>query len=123
MFQRAPPEVDGFGVITWTPGLIRSVQVLMPLGLPLRVAMETTESVTMPLVGLALQSSATRPALVSRVMSGSRENATRSAFKPDATARLWSPDAPYDWVKVMFLPAGVAWKALMICWYAACGVE
>jgi hypothetical protein len=48
-------------------------------------------------------------------MSVSREKATMSAFSPDSTARLWSPDAPYDWVKVTFLPAGVAWKALMSC--------
>ena len=39
------------GVMTWMPGLIRSAQSLMPLGLPLRVAMTTTESVTMPLLG------------------------------------------------------------------------
>ena len=55
MFQRAPPEVNGFGVITWTPGLIRSSQVLMFFGLPLRVAMTTTESVIMPLYWSAFQ--------------------------------------------------------------------
>ena len=37
MFQRAPPEVNGFGVMTSTPGLVRSAQVLMFFGLPLRV--------------------------------------------------------------------------------------
>src|SRR5262249_2694753 len=31
-FQRAPPEVNGFGVITEMPGLSRSFQVLMCLG-------------------------------------------------------------------------------------------
>src|SRR5690242_1983611 len=35
-FQRAPPEVFGFGVTTITPGLTRSSQSLMPFGLPLR---------------------------------------------------------------------------------------
>ena len=48
-FQRAPPEVNGLGVITSTPGLIRSSQVLMFFGLPLRTTSTTTESVTMPL--------------------------------------------------------------------------
>ena len=54
MFQRAPPEVNGLGVMTWTPGLVRSVQVLMFFGLPLRVPMTTTESVTMPLYWFAV---------------------------------------------------------------------
>ncbi len=35
-FQRAPPEVFGFGVITAIPGLMRSPQSLMPFGFPLR---------------------------------------------------------------------------------------
>jgi hypothetical protein len=77
----------------------------------------------MPFAGSAFQSSATRPALTSRVMSGSSENATISALRPDSTARLCSPDAPYDCLKATFRPSGVAWKALMIFSYAACGVE
>ena len=39
------------------------------------------------------------------------------------TARLWSPEAPKDWVNVTFLPAVVAWNALIRLAYAACGVE
>src|SRR3546814_5774422 len=35
-FQRAPPLVFGLGVMTCTPGLMRSFQSLMCLGLPLR---------------------------------------------------------------------------------------
>ena len=50
MFQRAPPEVNGLGVTTCTPGLIRSCQVLMCLGLPLRTMNTTTEFVTKPCV-------------------------------------------------------------------------
>src|SRR3569833_2996447 len=123
MFQRAPPEVDGMGVITWMPGLMRSGQSLRFFGLPLRVVMVTTESVMNPCWGLLFQSEATSPAFTSRVTSGSREKSTTSALSPAATARLWSPEAPYDWVKVMFLPAGVFWNALMSCWNAACGVE
>ena len=49
MFQRAAPEENGFGVMTSTPGLVRSSQVLMFFGLPLRVTRTTTELVTMPL--------------------------------------------------------------------------
>src|SRR5438045_2359518 len=123
MFQRAPPEVAGFGVMTWTPGLVRSAQVFRFLGLPLRVVMVTTESVMKPFCGPEFHDGSTRPALTSRVTSGSREKSTMSAFRPATTARLWSPEAPYDWVKVMFLPAGVFWKALIRSWKAACGVE
>ena len=49
MFHCAPPEVNGFGVMTSTPSLTRSSQVWMSFGLPLRTAKTTTESVTMPL--------------------------------------------------------------------------
>ena len=65
-FQRAPPEVNGFGVSTWTPGLVRSLQPLMCLGLPLRTTKTTTESVTMPLRRAAFQPFETRPALDER---------------------------------------------------------
>src|SRR5664279_5040720 len=95
-FQRAPPEVNGLGVMTCTPGLVKSAQVLMFLGLPLRVTITTTERVTMPLYWFAFQVVATLPALTSRVMSGSREKLTTSAFRPATTARLWSPEAPED---------------------------
>ena len=55
-FQRAPPEVNGFGVSTSTPGLTRSSQPLMFFGLPGRTASATTERVTIPFVGVAFQS-------------------------------------------------------------------
>ncbi len=48
-FQRAPPEVNGLGVITWTPFLVRSSQVVMCLGLPLRTTKTTIVSATIPL--------------------------------------------------------------------------
>src|ERR1700712_184831 len=38
-------------------------------------------------------------------------------------ARVWSPDAPYDCVKVMFFPAVVAWNAEMRLANACVGVE
>ena len=44
-------------------------------------------------------------------MSGASENATMSASSPAATARLCSPDAPYDCEKETSLPAAVFWKA------------
>ena len=47
-FHFAPPEVWTFGVTTSTPGLIRSAQLRMFFGLPLRTAKTTTECVTIP---------------------------------------------------------------------------
>ncbi len=49
MFHFAAPEVNGFAVTTWTPGLIRSSQRLIFFGLPGRTAKTTTELVTIPL--------------------------------------------------------------------------
>src|SRR3954451_17122594 len=123
MFHLAPPEVKGLGLITSTPGLIRSAQLLMCLGLPLRTANTTIESVTKPLYLSAFQSLATRPFFTSLFTSGWRERATTSAGRPASTARSWSPEAPYDWVKPTPLPAAVFWKAGMIFWYASWGVE
>ena len=94
MFQRAPPDVNGFGVTTWTPGLSRSSQVLMPLGLPLRTVNTTTELVTNPWYLSAPQLGATSSALTSLLTSGASESATTSAGWPASTARAWSPDAP-----------------------------
>ncbi len=48
-------------------------------------------------------------------MSGASENATTSASRPDATARLCSPDAPYDWENETPLPAADFWKAGISC--------
>jgi hypothetical protein len=94
MFHLAPPEVNGFGVSTWTPGLTRSSQVLMFFGLPLRTPMTATESVIIPWYWSLFQPASTSLSVTSRVMSGSRENATMSALSPDSTARLWLPEAP-----------------------------
>src|ERR1700743_2636710 len=99
MFQRALPEVDGLGVITSIPGLIRSSQPVMCLGLPLRTTNTTTESDENPFCGLASQSDATRLSLTSRVMSGVVEKATTSAGWPESTARLCEPEAPKDEAK------------------------
>jgi hypothetical protein len=114
MFHWAPPEVNGFGVITSTPSFSRSSQVWMFSGFPGRTAKTTTESVTMPLYSFWFQSSSTRPASINRVMSGSSENATTSAARPASTARLCSPDDAYDWSKSKPSPSGVSWKPGMI---------
>src|SRR5690242_8672513 len=107
MFHFAAPEVNGLGVRTLTPGLSRSSQVWMFFGLPLRTTNETTERETRPLVAFWAQLGSTSPALTSRVMSGSSENATTSAACPASTARLWSPEAPKDSLNETPLPAVV----------------
>ena len=43
--------------------------------------------------------------------SGSSERCTSSAWRPPSTARLWSPEAPYDVVNLTSLPASVSWKS------------
>src|SRR5215203_5341489 len=114
MFHLAPPDVNGLGSITSTPGLITSSQVLMFFGLPLRTTRTTTDSVTKPSYLFWFQSSSTRPASTSRVMSGSSENSTTSAGSPPSTARDWSPEPPYDCLNDTPLPPEVLLKAGMI---------
>ncbi len=94
MFHLAPPDVNGFGVTTCTPGLTRSCHVRIFLGLPSRTTKQTTERVTMPWYWLFFQFLATKPRLTSVVMSGSSESMTTSALRPSTIARAWSPDAP-----------------------------
>ena len=110
MFQRAPPEVAGFGSITSTSGLARSSKLVMCFGLPGRTIRVTTESVTIPLYWFWSQSAETMPASTRRCMSGSSENSTTSAGWPDSTARLWSPDAPNELEKSTSLPSDVSLK-------------
>ena len=66
----------------------------MPLGLPLRVTIVTTEPNGMPLCSSGFQSSSTRPDFTRRVTSGSTEKFTMSVGRPDSTLRDWSPEAP-----------------------------
>ena len=79
MFQRALPDVDGLGVTTSTPGLIRSSQPVMCLGLPLRTTITTTELTAIPFWDWRPNCWTTRSSLTRRVMSGVVENATTSA--------------------------------------------
>src|SRR4051794_9174738 len=122
-FQRAPPEVNGFALMTWVPGLIRSAHVLMPLGFPSRTTNTTIESVTMPPNLSLFQLVLTRPACESTETSGASERFTTSAGRPLCTAAACGPEAPYDCLNVTSLPAAVAWKAGMILLNAAAGVE
>ena len=59
----------------------------MPLGLPLRTMIVTTEPNGTPLFGPEFQSSSTWPDFTRRVMSGSRLKCTMSAANPDSTLR------------------------------------
>src|SRR5450756_1342950 len=111
MFHLAPPEVNGFGSITSTLGFVRSAQVVIPLGLPLRTTRTTTDLVTKPLYLFWSQVLSTRLALTRRAMSGASEHSTTSAGSPASTALLCSPDAPYDSLNLTFAPASVFWKA------------
>src|SRR5580700_3903794 len=112
-FHLALPELNGLGVMTFTPDFTRSAQVLMCFGFPGRTMNDTTESVTMPLVGPSSQVGETRPAVTSFCMSGSSEKFTTSAGRPWVTEVAWVPDGPKDWVKVTPCPAAVRLNALI----------
>ena len=71
----------------------------------------TTESLTKPFVPFLFQFAETSPALTSFSTSASREKFTTSACRPLSTARACAPEPPYDWLKPMPVPSGVAWKA------------
>jgi hypothetical protein len=124
MFQRAPPEVNGFGVMTSIPALTRSSQPRIFFGFPSRTTNTTTESWIMPPHRARFQLFGTFPALTRRSTSGSSESATTSAGRPAMTARVCSPELPYDWLKEALRPAFVeSLKASMIFAYASFGVE
>ena len=93
-FQRAPPEVNGFALMTWMPGFVRSAHVLMFFGLPLRPTNTTIESVTLPLYCVLFQLVLMSPACESTEMSGARERLTTSAGSPLWTAAACVPEAP-----------------------------
>src|SRR5215218_9390366 len=122
-FQRAPPDVNGFAVITSTPSRTRSSQPRMWSGLPFRTASTTTERLTIPSNSSDAQSFATSPASTSLSTSGASENATTSVSSPASTARLCSPDPPYDCSNVTPLPSSVAWNFGISSSYTSRGVE
>src|SRR5262245_44466753 len=123
MFHFAEPELNGFGVTTWTPGSTRSAQPLMCFGLPFRTANTTTVSASIPRYDCLSQFLSTSPASTRMFTSSPVERNTRSAFRPAATARAWSVDAAYDWVNETPLPGAVCCQAWMIFPYTVLGVE
>src|SRR5581483_10542688 len=86
--QRAPPELNGFGNTTCTPGFTRSSQVRMCFGLPFRSTKTTTDFETMPLCAFDAHDRSTSFELTSRSMSVDTEKFTTSAGRPAATALL-----------------------------------
>src|ERR1700733_11474935 len=110
-FHLALPELKTLGVITLTPGLMRSAQVVMCLGFPGRTMNETMEFVTMPLVGVRSHEFETRPALTTLVMSGVSEKLTRSAGSPSTTEVACVPEGPKEEETVTPAPAFVLAKA------------
>src|SRR5579884_156143 len=93
-FHFAEPELKGFGVTTWTPGRMRSLQPLMCFGLPLRTAKTTTVSAAIPSYDWRFHVGLTRPASTRRFTSSPVERNTRSAGCPAATARAWFVEGP-----------------------------
>src|SRR5262249_33752358 len=108
MSHFAPPELNGFGKTTCTPGLIRSSQLRMCFGLPLRRTKTTTERDTMPPYLLPAHDLSTCFDTTRRVMSPSTEKLTTSAGRPAATALLCTSEAANESVKLMPFPAAVA---------------
>ena len=93
-FQRAPPEMNGFGVITSTPGLTRSFQPLMCFGLPGRTERTTTESVTMPVVAVLVPVRRDDPGLDQALHVGIEREHRDIGLRPLQDGWLWVPDAP-----------------------------
>ena len=107
MFQRAPPEVNGFGVTTSTPPAAGRPRSGCPSGCPCGRTNTTTEFWTirrctglLPVLG---DDARRRPA---RCMSGSSGRWTKSAGWPASTARDWSPEAPNEFENSTPSPSG-----------------
>src|SRR6476661_3950084 len=111
--HRAPPELNGFGKTTPTPGFTRSSQVRMCFGLPLRRTKTTTDFETMPWYLLFAQVLSTSLASTSRFMSVSIEKLTTSAGSPAATALLCTSDAANELAKLTPLPVGMEYPTIV----------
>jgi hypothetical protein len=96
VFQRAPPEVIGFGAMISIPSWVRSSQLSMFSGLPGRTMNVTTEFVTIPSYLSFSQPGSTLPSSTSVSTSGASDSATTSAGSPFTTASRCSPEDPYD---------------------------
>src|SRR6476469_2510709 len=102
--HRAPPELNGFGKTTPTPGFTRSSHVRMCFGLPLRSTNTTTDFETMPSYLLLAHVLSTCFDWTSRSMSVVIEKLTTSAGSPAATAFDWTSDAANELENVTPLP-------------------
>src|SRR5919202_7117025 len=63
------------------------------------------------------------PASARRFISSPVDKKITSAGSPFTTARAWSVDGPYDWLKETPEPAGVPFQAEMILPITVFGVE
>jgi hypothetical protein len=68
----------------------------------------------MPLCSSEFQPASTRSGVDEAGHVGLEREGDVVGGRPAATARLWSPEAPYDWVNFTCLPASVFWNAAMI---------
>ena len=89
-FHRAPPLCAGSGVSTPVPDVGRSLQSLMPLGLPGRTSKTATDAEPMPPSGVI------RPASWIVWMSGAKDSATTSEPSPLTTFCAWVVEPAYD---------------------------
>src|SRR5882724_4833982 len=82
------------------PGLIRSGQSLMPLGLPLRTRNTIVEVYGELLSGkrLAQLMGSSFPWVATASMSAASARVTTSAESPSMTERACLPDPPCDWL-------------------------
>src|SRR5258708_39941268 len=92
--HRAPPELNGFGNTTSTPGFTRSSQVRMCFGLPFLSTKTTTDFETMPWYAFLSHALSTRPAETRRSTSGEVEKLTTAAGRPAGAALVLAPGPP-----------------------------
>src|SRR3954452_8425856 len=123
MSQRAPPELNGFGKTTSTPGFTRSSHVLMCFGLPLRSTNTTTDFETMPWYLLLAHVLSTSLPDTSRFMSVEIEKLTTSAGSPAETALLCTSDAANESWNLTPEPAAVAEYVVWSFGNTAVGIE
>src|SRR6266567_2757374 len=116
MFHLAPPLWAGSGVRIDRPGLVRSLQFEMPLGLPDRTSNTTGVVATMPPSGSwVFQSWVISPAFCTISTSGASDSATTSAGKPLATFWAWVVLPPNEDWKITDWPL---WEAFHWSWKA-----
>src|SRR5690242_7003279 len=92
--------------MTDTPGLARSSQSVICLGLPLRTRNTMVEVYGALLLGKRVAQSADEisPALRMASTSYHRARVTTSASRPSMIERAWAPDPPWDCLMVTLWP-------------------